>query len=56
MMFGFLKKLHSKVAEAEKHPQEVPLLVYGILKVVDENLNVQHESMVAPSLIMPIPN
>ena len=56
MMSGFLKKIALQVAEAEKHPQEVPLLVYTDLKVVDENLNVQHESMIRTSLIMPIPN
>ena len=39
-------KIALQVAEAEKHPQEVPLLVYTDLKVVDENLNVQHESMI----------
>ena len=40
------EKIALQVAEAEKHPQEVPLLVYTDLKVVDENLNVQHESMI----------
>ena len=39
-------KIALQVAEAAKHPQEVPLLVYTDLKVVDENLNVQHESMI----------
>ena len=37
-------KIALQVAEAEKHPQEEPLLVYTDLKVVDENLNVQHEA------------
>ena len=40
------EKIALQVAEAAKHPQEVPLLVYTDLKVVDENLNVQHESMI----------
>ena len=40
------EKITLQVAEAAKHPQEVPLLVYTDLKVVDENLNVQHESMI----------
>ena len=46
MMSGFPEKIALQVAEAAKHPQEVPLLVYTDLKVVDENLNVQHESMI----------
>ena len=40
------EKIALQGAEAEKHPQEEPLLVYTDLKVVDENLNVQHESMI----------
>ena len=40
------EKIALQVAEAEKHHQEVPLLVYTDLKVVEENLNVQHESMI----------
>ena len=40
------EKIALQVEEAEKHPQEEPLLVYTDLKVVDENLNVQHESMI----------
>ena len=40
------EKIAIQVAEAEKHPQNKPLLVYTDLKVVDENLNVQHESMI----------
>ena len=40
------EKIALQVAEVEKHPQEKPLLVYTDLKVVDENLNVQHESMI----------
>ncbi len=40
------EKIALQVAEATKHPQEEPLLVYTDLKVVDENLNVQHESMI----------
>lgn len=40
------EKIALQVAEAKKHLQEEPLLVYTDLKVVDENLNVQHESMV----------
>ena len=40
------EKIALQVAEAEKYPQEEPLLVYTDLKVVDENLNVQHESMI----------
>lgn len=40
------EKIVLQVAEAKKYPQEEPLLVYTDLKVVDENLNVQHESMI----------
>ena len=44
--FWLPEKITLQVAEAAKYPQEVPLLVYTDLKVVDENLNVQHESMI----------
>ena len=41
------EKIALQVAEAEKHPQEVPLLVYTDLKSGRmKTLNVQHESMI----------
>ena len=39
-------KVALQVAEAQKHEPEIPLLVYTDLKVVNENLEVQHESMI----------
>lgn len=45
MMFGFLKN-YSSSSRSGQAPSKVPLLVYTDLKVVDENLNVQHESMI----------
>lgn len=39
-------KIALQVAEAEKYPQDKPLLFYTDLKVVDENLTVRHESMI----------
>ena len=39
-------KIALQVAEAEEYPQDKPLLFYTDLKVVDENLTVQHESMI----------
>ena len=39
-------KLALQVAEAQVHPSHQPLLVYTDLKVVDQYLNVLHESMI----------
>lgn len=40
-------KLEVTLARAQQEPADQPLLVYTDLKVVDENLNVLHESMIA---------
>lgn len=40
------EKLALQVEEAQKYPQDKPLLVYTDLKVVDQDLNVLHESMI----------
>ncbi|MGT2932483.1 glycosyltransferase family 2 protein [Streptococcus catagoni] len=40
------KKIEIQLEEIEKHPQNLPLMVYMDLKVVDQDLNVINESMI----------
>ena len=39
-------KLQMQLEEAKKYPRELPLLVYTDLTIVDQQLQVQHESMI----------